>query len=37
MTFYISPVDIPYQGPGHLGRRYSNKQQNKPESGNEAA
>lgn len=37
MTFYISPVDIPYQGPGHLGRHYSGKQQNKPEIGNETA
>lgn len=37
MTFYISPVDIPYQGPGHLGRRYRREQQNEPESGDEAA
>lgn len=36
MTFYTSPVDVPYQGPGHLGRRYLREQQNEQGSGDEA-
>ena len=37
MTFYVSAVDIAPQGPGHLGRRYLREQQDKSETGDEAA
>ncbi len=37
MTFYISPVDILPQGPGHLGTRYRRGLQYEQETGNEAA
>ena len=35
MTFYISPVDVPQQGPGHLGRRYRRDHEKAREVSNE--
>lgn len=37
MTFMVSPVDAPYQGPGHLGRRYRRTQAGEPEAEDAAA
>lgn len=37
MTFYISPQDIGYQGPGHLGRQYRRTQQPTESEAHDAA